>query len=1066
MAPAPSAVGVPATVPAKAVKGAAGAAAKSGAAAEKKEASAETDALLSGDKDAAQELTNLVKIEGPVALANLGIEAVILKGLTDKKNAAAREGACTLVANLCEQGVGHEVEPFIFEKVLNSLVEAMGDKEKAVQKASLESVKAFVKAMSPWAASQVLKVVLEQVRTAGKWQVKTGCIAILEEMVTACPERMAALMPEIIPVMTEVIWDTKTDVQKASRAALTKLCVLISNKDIERFIPALINSLIHPVEEVPKTIQLLSATTFVQEVDSATLALMVPLLSRGLNERPTATKRKVAVIIDNMTKLVDNERTVRPFLGKLLPGLIKIESTLADPEARGVVQRAIKTLREVGNVTGDGSDVKPLEDVDVKATQEQVNKALGEQSLQAQSNLSAYLAVLVANLANARNFELTEWESTLIPYVTLIKGSKPEQAKAVAKSLLTALAKTTGDSVEIFEDEEEGEDLCNCQFSLAYGAKILLNTATLRLKRGHKYGLCGRNGSGKSTLMRAITNGQVEGFPSPDEVRTWYVEHDLDGSEGMITVLDFILADEHLPKMTREEAIATLHEVGFDDARQNSPIAGLSGGWKMKVALARAILFKADILLLDEPTNHLDVVNVKWITDYLVNLKSATAIIVSHDSQFLNNVCTDILHLNRFKIKRYPGNLDAFVKRVPEARAYAELNTGEDYSFKLPDPPLLDGVKTKEKSLIKMKDVIFQYPGTPAPQLKGVSIQLSLASRVAILGPNGSGKSTLVKLIVGDTEPGSGEMWKHPNLVIGYVAQHAFHHIDQHLDKTPLDYMLWRYQTGEDLEEHMKANKTLTPEEEAAMKQGEVYIVEGVKRLIDEIVARKKLKNSFQYEVSFKNMSSADNVWIPRDELIKRMEKKVLAFDSKEAQRLGMNRPLVRKEIEQHFEDFGLEREFTSHNTMRGLSGGQKVKVVLAAATWRRPHIIILDEPTNFLDRESLAALIKAIESFQGGVGIITHSREFSEGTCKEIWAMADGVLQASGHDWTESNSKGTKLEAKDDEEDRYDALGNKIAATKKAKKETASEARKKKKERMKAKKAGTYDSADELEDL
>ncbi|PWZ01125.1 hypothetical protein BCV70DRAFT_199494 [Testicularia cyperi] len=1067
MAPAPTAAGVPATVPAKSVKDSSAAtAAKSGASAEKKEAKVDIERLLSGDKDAATELTNLVKIEGPAALADLGIEDVFVKALGDKKNSAGREGACALLSTLCEQGVGHEVEPFIFEKVLTPLVEAMGDKEKGVQKASLAALKSFVQVMSPWAAQQMLRVLLEQARSAGKWQVKTGCVALLEEMVTACPERMAALMPEIIPVMTEVIWDTKTDVQKASRAALTKLCALVSNKDIERFIPALINSLIHPVEEVPKTIQLLSATTFVQEVDSATLALMVPLLSRGLNERPTATKRKVAVITDNMTKLVDNERTVRPFLGKLLPGLIKIETTLADPEARSVVQRAIKTLREVGNVTGDGSDVKPLEDVDTKVTLEALNKSLGEQSLQAQSQLAAYLATLVANLANARNFELTEWDTVLIPYLTLVKGCTAEKAKVISKSLLTALAKTTGDEVEIFDDEEEGEDLCNCQFSLAYGAKILLNTATLRLKRGHKYGLCGRNGSGKSTLMRAITNGQVEGFPSPEEVRTWYVEHDLDGSEGEMTVLDFILADTRLG-ITKDEAVSTLTEVGFDDGRQNSPIAGLSGGWKMKVALARAILFKADILLLDEPTNHLDVVNVKWITDYLVNLKTATAIIVSHDSGFLNNVCTDILHLNRFKIKRYPGNLDAFVKRVPEARAYAELNTGEDYSFKLPDPPLLDGVKTKEKSLIKMKDVVFQYPGTPAPQLKGVSIQISLASRVAILGPNGSGKSTLVKLVVGDTEPNTGEMWKHPNLVIGYVAQHAFHHIDQHLDKTPLDYMLWRYQTGEDLEEHMKATRQISEEEQAAMKQGEVYVHEGVKRIIDEIVGRKKLKNSFQYEVSFKNMSSADNIWIARDELIKRgFEKKVMACDSREAQKAGMLRPLVRKEIEKHFEDFGLEREFTSHNTMRGLSGGQKVKVVLGAATWRKPHIIVLDEPTNFLDRESLAALIKAIESYQGGVAIITHSKEFSEGTCKEIWAMDDGVLIASGHDWTESNSKGTKLEQKEDEEDKFDALGNKIAAEKKAKKATASDKRKARKDRLAKKKAGTYDSADELEDL
>ncbi len=105
-------------------------------------------------------------------------------------------------------------------------------------------------------------------------------------------------------------------------------------------------------------------------------------------------------------------------------------------------------------------------------------------------------------------------------------------------------------------------------------------------------------------------------------------------------------------------------------------------------------------------------------------------------------------------------------------------------------------------------------------------------------------------------------------------------------------------------------------------------------------------------------------------------------------------------------------------------------------------HIIVLDEPTNFLDRESLAALIKAIESFQGGVAIITHSREFSEGTCKEIWAMGDGVLTASGHDWTESNAKGTKIESKDDEEDKFDALGNKIAATKKEKKVTSSDKR------------------------
>lgn len=1069
MAPAATgaSAGVPATVPANA-KGlknsdGAAAAASENTAIEKQEVKIEAERLLSSaDKEAVQELVNLVKVEGPDALTSLGIEAVIAKGLSDKKNASAREGACALVSSLCEQGVGHEVEPFLIEKALNQIVEAMGDKEKPVREAAQDALRNFVQIMSHWAVPQVLKVLLEQARTAGKWQVKTGCIATIEELVVAAPDRMAAAMPDIIPVMSEVIWDTKTDVQKASRAALKKLCNLISNKDIERFIPALINSLIHPVEEVPKTIQLLGATTFVSEVDSPTLALMAPLLSRGLSERATPIKRKVAVIIDNMAKLVDNERTVRPFLPKLLPGLIKMESTMADPEARGVVQRAIKTLRQIGQVEGDGSEVKPLDDVDIKQSASKLDEVLAKEGVKGNKTVVAYIAQLVTNLANARNFEGTEWDTTLVPYLSLIKTADVEKSKKVTKDMLQALAKATGDEAEILEDEEEGEDLCNCQFSLAYGAKILLNTATLRLKRGHRYGLCGRNGSGKSTLMRAIQNGQVEGFPSPEEVRTWYVEHDLDGSEGEISILDFIVADKRL-NVQREEASKTLLEMGFDAGKQAGPIASLSGGWKMKLALARAVLFKADILLLDEPTNHLDVVNIKWIQDYLTG-QNATCIIVSHDSKFLNDVCTDILYLNRFKVKRYPGTLDNFVKRVPEAKSYIELTSGEDYSFKLPDPPLLDGVKTKEKSLAKMRNVWFQYPGTPEPQLKGVTMQLSLSSRVAVLGPNGSGKSTLVKLLVGDTEPKSGEVWKHPNLVIGYVAQHAFHHIDQHLDKTPLEYMLWRYQTGEDLEEMMKGSRQLTDADKEKMKNGEVVVVEGVKRIIEDIVSRKKLKNSFQYEISFKNYSSADNQWLSRDELISRgFEKKVMAVDSKVAQELGMNRPLVKKEIESHFALLGLEPEFTSHSHMRGLSGGQKVKVVLAAATWRRPHVIVLDEPTNFLDRESLAALIASLKDFQGGVAFITHSLELAESAATERWKMADGTLEASGANWVEGQGSGPRIDQKnEEEEDQFDAMGNKIVAAKKKKKESASDKRKAKKDRMARRKRGEEVLTDE----
>merc|ERR1712093_405461 len=239
-------------------------------------------------------------------------------------------------------------------------------------------------------------------------------------------------------------------------------------------------------------------------------------------------------------------------------------------------------------VEGDGSDIKPAAVHTAKESAPFVLKAIkkvnSQSPMKEDSPLVLYIADLVAALLNARNYELVEWETTLVPYVNL-GVPEADKAQPIVRDILEASAKEAGEAVESFDDEEEGEDLCNCTFSLAYGAKILLNTATLRLKRGHRYGLCGRNGSGKSTLMRAIQNGQVEGFPSPEEVRTFYVEHDIDGSEESTTIVDFILTDE----------------------RQQHAIGSLSGGWKMKLALARAILFKADILLLDEPTNQLHV---------------------------------------------------------------------------------------------------------------------------------------------------------------------------------------------------------------------------------------------------------------------------------------------------------------------------------------------------------------------------------------------------------------------------------------------------------------------------
>lgn len=529
--------------------------------------------------------------------------------MTDKKSPTARAAAAGVISTIAEAGVFQKLEIHIVDAentVFTALLELFADKDATVVAAGTAASKAFVQSVSPWATATILPALLHQIKTAGKWQIKTGSLSLINEMVKASSEQMGKQMPIIVPVLADAVWDTKSDVKKAAKATLTKATALVSNKDIEKFIPALIKALLNPVEEVPKTIQLLSATTFVSEVDAPTLSLMAPLLSRGLDERPTATKRKVAVITDNMAKLVDNEHTVRPFIPKLLPGLIKISETLADPEARGVVNRAIKTLREVGKIPeGDGSDLPPPKIAERSALVTnwiaEYKKANAAVVPDVDNSGLSYAGLVAAALVNAHNYDQSAWESSLAPYLTLATPSV--DVLPIIRELLQKKADEEGQDDRVFDDEEEGEDLCNCTFSLAYGAKILLNTATLRLKRGHRYGLCGRNGSGKSTLMNAIVNGQVEGFPDPSVVRTFYVQHDIDGSEAEISVVDWVLADKRL-LATPAEIIQTLKDVGFDENKQQDTIGSLSGGWKMKLALARAILFRADILLLDEPTNH------------------------------------------------------------------------------------------------------------------------------------------------------------------------------------------------------------------------------------------------------------------------------------------------------------------------------------------------------------------------------------------------------------------------------------------------------------------------------
>jgi len=427
----------------------------------------------------------------------------------------------------------------------------------------------------------------------------------------------------------------------------------------------------------------------------------------------------------------------------------------------------------------------------------------------------------------------------------------------------------------------------------------------------------------------------------------------------------------------------------------------------------------------------LDVTNVAWLENYLTSLADVTSMIVSHDSSFLDNVCTHIVHYENRKLRRYKGNLSEFVKCVPAARSYYELGA-TSIKFVLPEPSFLEGVKSKDRAIIKMKDVSFSYPGSDRVILSGVSVQCCLNSRVAVLGANGAGKSTMIKLLTGEMEPSSGDVWKHPNLRIAYVAQHAFHHLEMHLEKTPNEYIRWRYEIGEDRENLSKVDRVLTEEEEKALQEP-FKLEDGTKRVVDKLVGRRKLKRDYEYEVQWVGYRADETTWMPRDELEKRgFSKLITEVDVKEAARLGLHaRPLTQAQVEKHLMDLGVDAEFGTHSHIRGLSGGQKVKVVLAAAMWQSPHMLILDEPTNYLDRESLGALADAIKEYGGGVVMITHNREFSGALCPETWTVANGTLTSEGA--PAALLQAAKLEWKRQEE-TVDALGNtvKIKAPKK----------------------------------
>ena len=263
----------------------------------------------------------------------------------------------------------------------------------------------------------------------------------------------------------------------------------------------------------------------------------------------------------------------------------------------------------------------------------------------------AYVATLASALASSNEWDAKVWTDELSPYLlpaltSSSSSSSSSSSHACVASCVSrfreavndAALHADGDDSSDEEDEYGGEEITDIRFSLAYGGKILLHQTKLRLRRGHRYALVGQNGVGKTTLMNAINNGKLDGWPA--ELRTEYV----DSGSNVDPVHEAKIALRHLTEVTNrgEDACrAMLSSLKFTRVMMDGTIGELSGGWQMKLRLAQAVLVDADILLLDEPTNHLDTKTVRWLVEYLTGLTHTTVLIVSHDTHFMEEVCSD-----------------------------------------------------------------------------------------------------------------------------------------------------------------------------------------------------------------------------------------------------------------------------------------------------------------------------------------------------------------------------------------------------------------------------------------
>ncbi|CAD7960653.1 unnamed protein product [Amoebophrya sp. A120] len=391
------------------------------------------------------------------------------------------------------------------------------------------------------------------------------------------------------------------------------------------------------------------------------------------------------------------------------------------------------------------------------------------------------------------------------------------------------------------------------------------------------------------------------------------------------------------------------------------------------------------------------------------------------------------------------------------AAAAADAGSPQQEQNKIvfPQPGPLQGITSKTKQILKMDKVSFAYTGDSAAGGKNasktnvvneVSLQLCLKSRVAVVGPNGAGKTTLMKLLLDELQPNSktnnasfraqNKIFRHPELRIACVAQQALHHLDRHLDETPFKYMQWRFEGLNDRENELNriAGAMAAPPEPSpdvvniapfgwTVAYQPTAIVRPVKfnpktnqplevaRKLVAITDRRKngANNGYDYQTTWEGnfvpVDTITNVWVSREQLVEMgLENLAQREDERRAAEKGLlNMVLTQQNVEEFFFNFGLSKEEVSFTPIGKLAAGQKAKLVLGASMWLHPHVLVLDEPTNYLDAKGLESLISGLETFGGGVIMVSHNEQFLQkagflGATGECWRMTlDGKLTREG---------------------------------------------------------------------